>query len=34
MRSKTYLRPDEENTKNLSYSNSNYYKNHYIEGTN
>jgi hypothetical protein len=31
---KTYLCLGEENTKNLSYSNSNYYKNYYIEEIN
>ena len=34
MRSKTYLRPDEENTKNLGHSNSNCHKNHRTEETN
>jgi hypothetical protein len=31
---KTYLRPGEENTKNLGHSNSNYHKNHRTEETN
>jgi hypothetical protein len=31
---KTYLYPSKENTKNLSYSNSNYYKNYYTEEIN
>jgi hypothetical protein len=31
---KTYLYLDKENTKNLSYSNNNYYKNYYTEEIN